>query len=77
MSNRSIDIIGFSLTSVSGFVTEDEMEDYVDIAISSISGTTLSGVGGVLTSLSGSTWMVDGTPLIAEDGDIVDGGTLS
>ena len=64
---RYIDIVGNGLSY-------DEMVAYVDSAVTS--GIQVQGTGDIdVTTESGIVW-VDGTHLIAEDNDVVDGGTL-
>lgn len=65
---RSIDIVGTDLTY-------EDMVDYVDSAI--VSGVQIRGAGGITVTTAGGITTVDGTHLIAEDNDTVDGGTLS
>lgn len=67
--SRYITIVG-----PSSDVTYDEMIDYIDATVAS--GVQVQGLGGIITTtISGITY-IDGTPLIAEDGDVVDGGEL-
>lgn len=63
-----------TIVGSSSGLTYDEMVAYVDSTIAS--GIEIQGMGDIeVTTRSGITY-VDGTELIAEDGDVVDGGTL-
>lgn len=60
-----------------GGVSYDDMIEYVSQQIATVSGITgIEGAGDIIITQSGGVTYVDGTDLIAEDGDLVDGGLL-
>ena len=63
-----------SIVAPGSDLTYDDMVSYVDATIAS--GIQVQGIGDILVTTQSGVTYVDGTELIAEDGDIVDGGVL-
>lgn len=63
-----------SIVAPGSDLTYDDMIAYVDATIAS--GIQVQGIGDINVVTQNGVVYVDGTDLIAEDGDIVDGGTL-
>lgn len=62
---------------VSGGVSYEEMVEYVSQQmVASGILPSIQGIGDIIVTTESGITMVDGTELIAEDGDLVDGGTL-